>query len=196
MVRTGRAARRAAQRSRRPPQEQTGRLLRRRAVSLAVAGIGGSALLAVALWQSSAPPTTSLGGDDIARAALLAGVAPDQISPSTRGIHVVYHSLGPVPSATTPRTDDKVTLLMLAATWCTTCRMMSSFVAPTVAKHSARLGLIEKDIDREQPLVRQFRVFGTPTFVVLDPLGNELGRLPPDNDPQRWEQRLLHVAGL
>ncbi len=196
MARTGRAARRAEQSGQVQRQEQPGRLLRRRAVPLAVAGIGGSAILAVVLWQSSAPPSTSLDGDDSASAALLAGVTPDKISPSTRGIHVVYHSLGPVPSATAPRTDGKVTLLMLAATWCTTCRMMSSFIAPTVAKHSTRLGLIEKDIDREQALVRQFRVFGTPTFVVLDPMGNELGRLPPDNDPQRWEQRLLHVAGL
>lgn len=196
MARTSRAARRAEQRSRQQRQEQTGQLLRRRAVPLAVAGIGGSAVIAVALWQSSAPPATSLAGDDIAQAAVLAGVTPEKISPSTRGIHVVYHSLGPVPSATTPRTDGKATLLMLGATWCTTCRMMSSFIAPTVAKHSDRLGLIEKDIDREQALVRKFRVFGTPTFVVLDPLGNELGRLPPDNNPRRWEELLLRVAGL
>ena len=196
MARSGRAGRRAEQGTQAQRQAQPGRLRRRRAVPLAVAGIGGSAVLAVVLWRSSAPRSTSLDGDARAAAALLAGVTPDQISPSTRGIHIVYHSLGSVPSAATPRTDGKVTLLMLAATWCTTCRMMSSFVAPTVAKHSARLGLIEKDIDREQALVRKFRVFGTPTFVVLDPLGNELGRLPPDNDPQRWGQRLLQVAGL
>jgi thioredoxin-related protein len=72
---------------------------------------------------------------------------------------------------------------------------MQRFVAPTIAKHQDKLALVEKDIEREPALARQYRVFGTPTFVVLDATGREVGRMPPDNDPTRWEQRLLAVAG-
>ncbi|MBI3974443.1 MAG: thioredoxin family protein [Chloroflexi bacterium] len=73
---------------------------------------------------------------------------------------------------------------------------MQRFVAPTVAKHQEQLALVEKDIDREPALARKFRVSGTPTFVVLDAQGRELGRVPPDNNPARFEQRLLSAARL
>lgn len=73
---------------------------------------------------------------------------------------------------------------------------MQRFVAPTVAKHQDKLALVEKDVDREPQLARQFRVFGTPTFVLLDPQGRELGRVPPNFDAARWEQQLLAAAGL
>ena len=72
--------------------------------------------------------------------------------------------------------------------------MMQQFVAPTVAKHQDKLALVEKDVDREPALAQQFRVFGTPTFVLLDAQGREVGRVPADNNPTRWEQRLLDTA--
>jgi thioredoxin-related protein len=74
--------------------------------------------------------------------------------------------------------------------------MMQQFVAPTVAKHQDKLALVEKDVERESALARQFRVFGTPTFVLLDPEGREIGRVPADNDPVRWDQRLTATARL
>lgn len=73
---------------------------------------------------------------------------------------------------------------------------MQRFVAPTVAKHQDKLALVEKDVDREPQLARQFRVFSTPTFVLLDPQGRELGRVAPNLDAARWEQQLLAAAGL
>lgn len=72
--------------------------------------------------------------------------------------------------------------------------MMQQFVAPTVAKHQDKLALVEKDVEREPALARQLRVFGTPTFILLDPQGREIGRIPADNEPARWEQRLVTAA--
>ena len=72
--------------------------------------------------------------------------------------------------------------------------MMQQFVAPTVAKHQDKLALVEKDVDREPALAQQFRVPGTPTFVLLDPAGREMGRVPADNNAARWEQRLVEAA--
>ena len=188
----------AAREAQRPnPRQQAQRQRqRRRAVTLGVAALAGAAVVGIALGQAATPPTDKAVGDDIAIAAALAGVAPNQISPSTQGIHVVYPSLAPLPSSAAPRPDDKITLLMLGATWCPTCKVMAPIVSPTVAKHSGQLALVEKDIDREPALASQFRIFGTPTFVLLDPTGREIGRLPPDNNPQRWEGLLLQAAGL
>lgn len=63
-------------------------------------------------------------------------------------------------------------------------------------RHQDKLALIEKDVDREPALARQFQVFGTPTFVLLDAQGKNLGRVPPDLDAARWEQRLVGLAGV
>lgn len=73
---------------------------------------------------------------------------------------------------------------------------MQQVVAPTVAKHQEKIALVEKDIDREPQLARQFRVLSSPTFVLLDPQGREIGRVPPDFDRARWEQQLLAAARL
>ena len=73
---------------------------------------------------------------------------------------------------------------------------MRQFVAPTIAKHQDKLALVEKDVDRENELARRFRVLGTPTYVLLDAQGTELGRVPADNDAARWERQLLTTARL
>lgn len=57
-----------------------------------------------------------------------------------------------------------------------------------------RMVLVEKDVDTEPSLARQFLVRGTPTFVVLDAHGHELGRVPPAFDTRQFEAALQRVV--
>jgi thioredoxin-related protein len=51
----------------------------------------------------------------------------------------------------------------------------------------------KKDVDTEPELARQFLVRGTPTFVLLDPRGHELGRVPPVFEAREFESNLARI---
>lgn len=102
------------------------------------------------------------------------------------GIHSVRHSVRPLPSADTPRPDGLPTLVQFAATWCEVCHAMEPVMANVRRATEGRLLLVEKDVDSDMDLVRRFHVRGTPTFVVLDAQGRELGRPGLILDPGRF----------
>ena len=88
----------------------------RRRVLLGAAAAGAAGLAGAAWWWTSAGHS-SASAADIQDAAALAGAPPSAIEPLTSGIHVVDHATTPLPSATRPRADGKVTLVWFSATW-------------------------------------------------------------------------------
>jgi thiol-disulfide isomerase/thioredoxin len=99
-----------------------------------------------------------------------------------RGAHTVHHSRAPLPTADTPRGDGRATLVWFSATWCTTCRSMAPFAAETAAGFADRLHFVEKSIDHDRESAARYGVRGTPTFVVIDARGEELGRFLAQRD--------------
>ena len=110
------------------------------------------------------------------------------------GIHTVHHSLGPLPTAAAPRADGLPTLVWFGATWCDVCHAMEGVMANVQTDTRGHIVLVEKDVDAEPSLARQFLVRGTPTFVVLDALGRELGRVPAAFDTRQFEADLQRVV--
>ena len=147
------------------------------------------AVLAVALagttWWLSAPAVIDDGSQDV--------------KVRSGGIHTVRHSVRPLPSPDHPRSDGLPTLVQFAATWCDVCHAMEPVMAHVRRATEGRLVVVEKDVDSDMELVRLFRVRGTPTFVVLDASGRELGRPRLIIDPNRFqadvEQIIADVRG-
>lgn len=67
---------------------------------------------------------------------------------------------------------------------------MERFVEPSAAKFQSKVAFVEKSVDHAPELVRQFRVFGTPTFVLIDPQGREVARFGYESTPESFEARL------
>lgn len=111
------------------------------------------------------------------------------------GIHTVYHSTAPLPSATAPRADGKPTLVWFSATWCEVCHVMEPIVKKATVEIGGRVVFVEKSHDLEPELFQQHRVFGTPTFVLLDAQGKELTRFNVERTPERFASRVLQAAG-
>ncbi|MGE0706306.1 MAG: thioredoxin family protein, partial [Vicinamibacterales bacterium] len=96
--------------------------------------------------------------------AQVGGDGSEDIRVLTGGIHTVRHSLRPLPSPHSPRLDGLPTLVQFGATWCEVCHVMEPVMAHVRRSTEGRLAVVEKDLDSEMALARQFRVFGTPTF--------------------------------
>jgi thiol-disulfide isomerase/thioredoxin len=144
----------------------TGRLSAALAVMLTFMLVGAD-------WWLSAPSDVgSYGSDDV---KVIAG-----------GIHAVRHSVRPLPSPDNPRPDGLPTLVQFAATWCEVCHAMEPVMAHIRRTTEGRLVVVEKDVDSEMGLVRLYRVVGTPTFIVLDAQGREIGRPRLIIDPDRF----------
>ncbi|MGI8970443.1 MAG: thioredoxin domain-containing protein [Dehalococcoidia bacterium] len=101
------------------------------------------------------------------------------------GVHTVYHSRLPLPTASSPRADGKYTVVWFSGTWCDFCSQMEGFVNSSAAQFRDRLVLMEKSVDDAPADAARFHVRGTPTFVVLDAKGQEVSRfgfIPKAND--------------
>lgn len=72
---------------------------------------------------------------------------------------------------------------------------MERFVEPSAAKFQGKMAFVEKDVDHSPDLIRQFRVFGTPTFVLLDAKGLEVARFGFERTPERFEAQLTKALG-
>jgi thiol-disulfide isomerase/thioredoxin len=94
----------------------------------------------------------------------------------TGSAHTVYHSTLPVPSRAAPRTDGKPTLIWFSGTWCEFCERMEPFAHSTANQFTDRMVFAEKSVDHDRTAASLYAVRGTPTFVLVDPAGDEITR--------------------
>ncbi|MBI3977913.1 MAG: hypothetical protein HY331_06985 [Chloroflexi bacterium] len=66
---------------------------------------------------------------------------------------------------------------------------------PSAARFAEKLVFVEKDVDHARAELRTFRIFSTPTFVVLDARGEEVDRFGYIPTAAGFEQRLARYAG-
>lgn len=104
------------------------------------------------------------------------------------GIHTVAHSLAPLPSASAPRADGRPTLVWFSGTWCDVCASMEPYTNATLAQFDGQLAFVEKSVDHDRAAVSRYGVRGTPTFVLIDAQGKELGRFLYQPDAARLTQ--------
>ncbi|MBI3974444.1 MAG: hypothetical protein HY332_24460 [Chloroflexi bacterium] len=104
-------------------EETTLGKISRRRVALGASVLAGVGVLAVAWSRGRSDGMEQPGAGvpaadaDIRQVAALAGVRPDEVQPSTGGVHVPYHITRPLPEPGQPRADGKVTLVWFSATW-------------------------------------------------------------------------------
>jgi thiol:disulfide interchange protein DsbD len=91
-------------------------------------------------------------------------------------------------------------LVDFTAAWCTACKELDklTFAEPRVANEAGRFVAVKVDAtDEERPDVvtamKEFRVLGLPTVVVLDSSGNEAARYTEFVDAQRFLDALKRV---
>lgn len=138
--------------------------------------------------SASVPTTpTATAPAATATATAVATVAPTASSASATpaqgdvqvlrgGAHTVYHSIAPLPTSESPRGDGRPMLVWFSGTWCTTCASMESYANPTIEKFASRMAFAEKSVDHDRAATQRFAVRGTPTFVLIDARGQEIGR--------------------
>src|SRR5688500_14453431 len=92
------------------------------------------AAMAVAWWLTSANPPPAPASDD------------EAVQVVTGGVHMVRHSLHPLPMAAEPRPDGLPTLVQFAATWCEVCHAMEAVMEHVRRQTTGRLVVVEKDV--------------------------------------------------
>ena len=167
--RSNKAARAAARRA--------GERRARRTRSIALWGIGG--LLAASLIG-----LVSLGGGrggrasaplDPALIALAEANAGSPVQVYEGNAHIVYHAIAPLPTAAAPSDDARPTLVWFSGTWCHFCEQMEPFANDVASRFHERARFVEKSVDHDRGAAARYGVRGTPTFVLVDGAGNELG---------------------
>ncbi|GAB4338383.1 MAG: hypothetical protein Kow0010_26720 [Dehalococcoidia bacterium] len=98
------------------------------------------------------------------------------ISVYTGSHHTVYHSSRPLPSASSPASDGKPTLVWFSGTWCEFCEQMEPFAHRVASGFRDRLTFVEKSVDHDRSAAGRYGIRGTPTFVLIDTQGRELTR--------------------
>jgi len=63
-------------------------------------------------------------------------------------------------------------VLYFTAAWCGPCQMM----APMIAELSAQFNIEKIDMDNDPNMSAQYSIRSIPTFIILDPAGNEVIR--------------------
>lgn len=102
--------------------------------------------------------------------------AGGEVSVLTGTHHTVYHSTAALPTAQKPRADGKPTLVWFSGTWCEYCERMEPFAHDTARQFSDRAVFVEKSVDEDRNAAAAYGIRGTPTFVLIDANGRELGR--------------------
>jgi len=163
------ASRRAARAGRRAGTRQVRKQEKRRQSWLAPLLIGGAAIVALAVgWFA----LSGSGAEEVPAAE----VGSDAVQVLSGNPHTVYHSLAPIPSTSVPQPDGIPTLVWFSGTWCEFCHAMEPFANATIAEFAGRMDFLEKSVDHARPDRQRFRVRGTPTFVLVDREGQEIGR--------------------
>lgn len=114
----------------------------------------------------------------------------------TGSAHTVYHSTLPVPSQATPRSDGKPTLIWFSGTWCTFCERMDPFVYETASRFTDQMIFVEKSVDHDRPAASRYGVRGTPTFVLVDAVGNEIARFHYQSSAASFADIILSALDL
>lgn len=131
--------------------------------------IGVAALVVVAVgWFA----LSGSGAEEVPAAE----VGSDAVRVLAGNPHTVYHSLAPIPSTTAPQPDGLPTLVWFSGTWCEFCHAMEGYTGATIAEYGDRMDFLEKSVDHARSDAQRFRVRGTPTFVLVDREGQEIGR--------------------
>lgn len=105
-------------------------------------------------------------------------------------VHTVRHYNGELPASANPQGDGLPTLVWFSGTWCHFCHHMSDFAYPVAEEFDDRFVFIEKSVDHDRDAALRFRVRGTPTFVMLDPSGEEVGRFNFQTDAAAFRQAI------
>ena len=134
-----------------------------------------------------------LGGSDDAESA--ANVPADGVQVLAGGTHTVRHSVASLPSASAPRPDGKPTLVWFSGTWCHFCEAMEPFAFATAGERVSRMAFVEKSVDHDRSAARQYGIRGTPTFVLIDSTGRELGRFGYQANPAAFGAAIDGVLG-
>jgi thiol-disulfide isomerase/thioredoxin len=123
------------------------------------------------------------GGSSItsAETAIQFATAVDNAGGSTISVHegnahTVLHADAPLPTVSSPRADGRPTLVWFSGTWCHFCERMEPFAHETAAQFSDEVVFMEKSIDHDRGAASRYGVRGTPTFVLIDAQGEEMGR--------------------
>jgi thiol-disulfide isomerase/thioredoxin len=119
--------------------------------------------------------TSTETGVDAAIQHLAEANAGGPVQAFTGSQHTVYQSIAPLPTAGSPRSDAKPTLVWFSSTGCGDCHRMESFVEQTAQQVADRAVFVEKSIDRDASAGR-YGVTSAPTFVLVDAQGRELAR--------------------
>lgn len=70
---------------------------------------------------------------------------------------------------------ERATLLQFSSAFCAPCRTTRVVLADVASAHEG-IAHVEVDAEKHLDLVRELDIMRTPTTIVLDPLGRELGR--------------------
>ncbi len=105
-----------------------------------------------------------------------ANAAGAEVKVLTGSHHTVYHSMAPLPTSAAPRADGRPTLVWFSGTWCESCERMEPYAHATASKFTDRMVFAEKSVDDDKAATSRYAVRGTPTFVLIDANGKELGR--------------------
>jgi thioredoxin-related protein len=70
---------------------------------------------------------------------------------------------------------------------------MERFVEPSAEKFTDRMVFVEKSLDHSRDLVQQYRIFGVPTFVLIDSKGEEIGRFGFESSAESFEEKVSRL---
>ena len=156
-------------------------------------GIGGLLLIGVAALLIRGPGGQTVEDPVLLALAEEASGGPVQVM--TGPAHTVYHSTLPLPSVAAPREDGRPTLIWFSNTTCTFCERMDPFVYSTIDRFTDRVVFVEKSIARDRNSASRYGIRGTPTFVLVDTVGDEIGRFFFQSTGTAFADNILTVLG-
>jgi thioredoxin-like negative regulator of GroEL len=112
------------------------------------------------------------------------GAAADELLPWTNKVDV---------GLAQATKQNKPVVLEFTASWCRYCKMMKDAVipAPPVQQALSKYVRIRVDADKRPDIVANYRAYGLPTFIRLEPTGKAVSRLEGYQDKTAFRQWLV-----
>lgn len=117
-----------------------------------------------------------------------AAVSSDGTRVIEGSVHTVHHTEASLPSSSNPQPDAMPTLVWFSGTWCHFCHAMSPFAHDTADEFSSELAFVEKSVDHDRDAARSYGIRGTPTFVLVDEVGEEIVRFGYQSDAASFRE--------